>query len=60
MTMQDAGSSGTARVQEGEDYVCSNCGCEVRVRHAGDQSKMTSGSGTFTCCCGEEMRVEQR
>ncbi len=59
MTMQDDTTS-TERVREGEDYVCGNCGCEVRVRHAGDQSKMTSGERTFTCCCGQRMRLERR
>ena len=42
---------------DGTDYVCDNCGCEIMVKHRGDESKMESGS-TYICRCGTEMRLE--
>ena len=42
---------------EGTDYVCSNCGCEIMVKHSGDESKMGADS-TYTCRCGTPMRPE--
>lgn len=42
---------------EGTDYVCDNCGCEIMVKHSGDEQKMPSGA-TYTCMCGTPMRLE--
>lgn len=42
---------------DGTDYVCSNCGCEIMVKHSGDQSKM-SGDSTYICRCGTRMELE--
>jgi len=39
MTGQDAGSDvqpDRLQMQEGDDFVCPNCGCEIRLRHHGD------------------------
>jgi DNA-directed RNA polymerase subunit RPC12/RpoP len=46
----------TARY-EGTDYICSNCGCEIMVKHSGDASKMRPDS-TYTCRCGTAMQLE--
>jgi hypothetical protein len=58
-TPDQAGSSAAFRLQEGEDWVCPNCGCEIRVRHAGDPSRMQR-TQPVTCCCGTPMEHEQR
>jgi hypothetical protein len=42
---------------DGTDYVCDNCGCEIMVKHRGDEAKMARDS-TYTCMCGEPMRLE--
>ncbi|MCA1588065.1 MAG: hypothetical protein LC744_05320 [Chloroflexi bacterium] len=42
---------------DGTDYVCDNCGCEIMVKHKGDEAKMGRDS-TYTCMCGEPMRLE--
>ena len=47
------------QMQEGDDFVCRNCGCEIRLRHHGDPEKMQR-MDTFTCCCGTRMEKEQR
>jgi predicted RNA-binding Zn-ribbon protein involved in translation (DUF1610 family) len=44
-------------IQEGDDFVCPNCGCEIRLRHAGDPAKMQS-TQPFTCRCGTPMEPE--
>ncbi len=49
--------SGMATMEEGEDFVCPNCGCEIRVRHHGDPERMPR-MVPFTCCCGTQMRKE--
>ena len=41
---------------DGTDYVCDNCGCEIMVKHTGDESKHISLN--YICRCGTEMRVE--
>jgi hypothetical protein len=46
-------------MQEGDDFVCPNCGCEIRLRHHGDPAKMQQMT-TFTCCCGTPMEKEHR
>jgi hypothetical protein len=45
-------------MQEGDDWVCPNCGCEIRLRHHGDPAKMPQMTD-FTCCCGTRMQKEQ-
>jgi predicted RNA-binding Zn-ribbon protein involved in translation (DUF1610 family) len=45
-------------IQEGEDYTCPNCGCEIRVRHAGDPSR-AEARDPFTCWCGTPMQQER-
>ena len=47
------------QMQEGDDFVCPNCGCEIRLRHHGDPAKMPTMQ-PFTCCCGTRMQKEQR
>ena len=47
------------QMQEGDDFVCPNCGCEIRLRHHGDPEKMQR-MDAFTCCCGTRMQKEQR
>jgi hypothetical protein len=51
------GQMGGLQMQEGDDFVCSNCGCEIRLRHHGDPAKMPSMQ-PFTCCCGTRMDPE--
>ena len=46
-------------MQEGDDFVCPNCGCEIRLRHHGDPAKMQHMQA-FVCCCGTRMDKEQR
>ncbi|MFN8622378.1 MAG: hypothetical protein U0869_16720 [Chloroflexota bacterium] len=45
-------------MQEGDDFTCSNCGCEIRLRHHGDPARMQRMQ-PFTCCCGTPMQPEQ-
>lgn len=52
------GDQRTGPVRDGQDFVCPNCGAEIRVRHAGDSAD--DGTTTFTCICGTAMRPEQR
>lgn len=42
---------------DGTDYVCDHCGCEIMVKHRGDEAKMPR-DGTYTCVCGTAMRLE--
>jgi hypothetical protein len=51
--------SDTFHMEEGDDFVCPNCGCEIRLRHHGDPAKMQRMQ-PFTCCCGTRMDKEQR
>lgn len=46
-------------MQEGDDFVCPNCSCEIRLVHHGDPAKM-GHIEPFTCCCGTLMEKEQR
>ena len=50
---------GQFEMQEGDDFVCPNCSCEIRLIHHGDPAKMQSMQ-PFTCCCGTQMEQEQR
>ena len=49
----------TESMQEGDDFFCSNCGCEIRLRHHGDPAKMEN-MGPFICPCGTPMTKEER
>ena len=57
--MTQAGTSTQARSgqYEGTDYVCPNCGCEIMVKHAGDQAK-GYGRSKYVCSCGTPMELE--
>jgi len=50
---------GQIHMQDGDDFVCPNCGCEIRLIHHGDPAKMPN-MRPFTCCCGTQMEKEQR
>jgi DNA-directed RNA polymerase subunit RPC12/RpoP len=50
-------TGGNATMQSGDDYVCSNCGSEVMVKHPGDDAKALPAN-TFTCRCGTRMEPE--
>lgn len=55
---QSSTISGTAASRyEGTDYVCSTCGCEIMVKHAGDQAR-GYGRGEYVCTCGTPMKPE--
>ena len=56
MTQSTTSGTDTSRY-EGTDYVCSNCGCEIMVKHAGDESK-GYGRTDYTCTCGSAMQPE--
>ena len=49
----------TDSMKEGDDFVCPNCGCEIRLRHHGDPARMER-MGPFVCCCGTPMSKEER
>ena len=49
--------SGTMHMQEGDDFVCPNCNCEIMLKHHGDPAKMPN-MRPFTCCCGTQMQPE--
>ncbi|MFL5777328.1 MAG: hypothetical protein ACJ761_00160 [Chloroflexota bacterium] len=59
MAMPQAGQASPSAMQDGDDFVCPNCGCEIRLRHHGDLAKMRQMT-MFTCCCGTRMEKEQR
>jgi hypothetical protein len=59
MTMTQTSPTGEMQMQEGDDFVCPNCNCEIRLRHHGDPAKMQQMT-SFTCCCGTKMEKEQR
>lgn len=48
-----------SEMQDGDDFVCPNCSCEIRLRHHGDPAKMSS-MDMFICCCGTRMEKEHR
>ena len=54
------GTTATAdrpEMQDGEDFVCPNCSCEIRLIHHGDPAKMQNMQ-MFTYCCGTKMEKE--
>jgi predicted RNA-binding Zn-ribbon protein involved in translation (DUF1610 family) len=55
----DTHGNAKIQMQEGDDFVCPNCGCEIRLRHHGDPAKMPN-MDMFICCCGTRMEKEQR
>lgn len=59
MTMTQTDQTRRMEMQEGDDFVCPNCSCEIRLRHHGDPAKMQQMTN-FTCCCGTQMEKEQR
>jgi hypothetical protein len=42
---------------DGTDYVCSTCGCEIMVKHRGDEAK-GYGRSKYVCTCGTPMDLE--
>jgi hypothetical protein len=52
-------AGGQMQMQEGDDFVCPNCNCEIRLIHHGDPAKMPN-IRPFTCCCGTPMEKEER
>ena len=57
MTSQGKVDMQAPEMHDGEDFVCSNCGCEIMLKHHGDPAKMQRMT-TFTCCCGTPMHPE--
>jgi hypothetical protein len=49
----------TVHMQDGDDFVCPNCSCEIRLIHHGDPARMPN-MDMFICCCGTRMEKEQR
>jgi DNA-directed RNA polymerase subunit RPC12/RpoP len=43
--------------QEQQDLVCSNCSCEIMVKHTGDTAK-GYGRQQYVCSCGQPMTPE--
>jgi hypothetical protein len=42
---------------DGTDYVCKTCGCEIMVKHRGDEAK-GYGRSDYVCTCGTPMQLE--
>ena len=42
-----------------DDLVCSNCKCEIMIKHTGDTSK-GYGNQPYTCSCGTTMQFEHQ
>ena len=59
MAIPQAAQASQTVMNDGDDFVCPNCGCEIRLRHHGDPTKMRQMTN-FTCCCGTRMEKEQR
>ena len=59
MTLTQTEGTRHVEMKEGDDWVCPNCACEIRLRHHGDPAKMQQMTD-FTCCCGTKMNKEQR
>lgn len=47
----------TRPIAEMDDLVCTNCGCEIQVKHVGDPAR-GAGTRSFTCTCGTRMDFE--
>lgn len=43
--------------RDSDDLVCSNCKCEVMIKHTGDVNA-GYGQRQYTCSCGTEMKFE--
>ena len=54
---RQSGGTTVLEMRDGEDFVCSNCGCEIMLKHHGDPAKMPN-MRPFTCCCGTSMQPE--
>lgn len=44
-------------MQEGDDFVCPVCGCEIVLKHFGPKTR-DHELRLFRCTCGEEMHFE--
>lgn len=45
---------GAAAIQDGDDFACPKCGCEIHLTHHGDPARIQRME-PFTCCCGTRM-----
>jgi hypothetical protein len=45
------------QMEDGDDFVCTNCSCEIRLIHHGDPARMQK-MDMFVCCCGTRMEKE--
>ena len=55
---QGSTMSGTGQSRyDGTDYVCKACGCEIMVKHLGDEAK-GYGRSKYVCSCGTPMELE--
>jgi len=55
--VMDEESGLVAPVRDGDHFTCPNCGCEIRVRHQGDEDRIER-MVPFTCYCGTLMRKQ--
>ncbi|MBA2489750.1 MAG: hypothetical protein ACR2LP_01040 [Candidatus Limnocylindrales bacterium] len=57
--MDEAAPSAASHIdmRDGDDFTCPNCGCEIMLKHHGDEAKMQRMQ-MFTCCCGVTMEFE--
>jgi hypothetical protein len=56
MTQSAMSAKNTSRY-DGTDYICKTCGCEIMVKHRGDESK-GYGRDDYICTCGTKMQLE--
>jgi hypothetical protein len=54
-----SGMPSQSLMHEGDDFVCPNCSCEIRLVHHGDPARMQR-MDMFICCCGTRMEMEHR
>jgi hypothetical protein len=47
----------TRPISEGDDLVCKNCGCEIQVKHTGENGR-GYGRQAYMCSCGTPMEFE--
>jgi hypothetical protein len=44
-------------IEEGDDFVCPNCGCEITLKHFGPTTR-DNELRVFRCTCGTDMEFE--
>jgi hypothetical protein len=57
MDQTPADATSGMQMQDGDDFVCPNCDCEIMLKHHGDPARMPTMQ-PFTCCCGTQMQPE--